>query len=114
MRHHVVDDGAGLDDPRPFRQHGDAESTFVNSSFLPSEGVVAAIRPSEKLGSVVAREHHDRIVFDAKILNCLGDLTDFPVQFHHRIAVKTGTTFVLPLLREVSPNMAAGRAMPEE
>ena len=74
VRNHVVKDAARFDSARPTDNRGNPVSAFPVGVLFATEWRGAAVRSSERLGTVISRVHHDRIVGEA-----VGrvDVTDF-------------------------------------
>jgi hypothetical protein len=60
-----------------FDDHGHAEAALKGRALLAAERRVAAVRPGEGFGTVVAGKDHDGVVGDAEIVDLLEDGADF-------------------------------------
>src|SRR5450631_4554386 len=114
MRHDVVYDGTGLDRAGPFDDHRYAKASLVGNALLATERVIAAIGPSEDFRTVVAREHHDSVVCDTKVIDLLENFANLPIQFHHPVGIQAEAALVLPLGREMGPDMHTRGVVPEK
>src|ERR1700730_1903453 len=74
----------------------------------------AAIGPGERLGTVVGRVDHDRVVGDTQIVELLQELADLPVVLDHAVRIDAETGLALGRGLETGPDVHAGRAEPHE
>ena len=63
--------------------HGHAEAAFHDRPFALGERRRSAIGPGEEFGAVVGREHDDRVVVLAHVLELLHDQTDIVIKLGH-------------------------------
>ncbi len=110
--HDLVYDGARLDDARPLGEHRHPETAFVNRALLAAERMIAAIGPAEDFRTVIAGEHHDRVVGDAECVQLGEQFSHNPVQLGHRIGKQTEAGLAVPLLGEMRKGVAPCGVVP--
>src|SRR5205085_8919799 len=81
---------------------------------LAAERRRTAVGPSERLGAVIGRVDHDRIVGDAEVVELFQQLPDMAVMLHHAVRIDAETGLALRLGLEAGPNMHAARIKPSE
>ena len=82
-REDVVLDRPGLDVPRPADDRRSAHAAFPGVHLRALERGDAAVREGERLGAVVGREHDDRVVELAHVLELLEHEADIVVHLLH-------------------------------
>src|SRR6185436_20070615 len=110
----VVDNGPGLDDPRPADGAWHAVGAFPVARFLVAEWRRAPIRPRELLRTIVRGIHHNGILIEPQLLELIEQLTDVAVVLNHAVGIDAETGLALTLRLEPRPDVHAGSVPPQE
>ena len=103
-------DRSARNSPGEARQEGFANAALICRALASAQLAGAALIP----GPVVGREHHQRLIVEACLLELGQDFADAPIEFLHHVAVQAQWRLAAETLRRRQRNMRKGVRHVEE